>query len=93
MHARLDGEYCPVGPAPDISCDRTYFVGLQIFRKEPFFYGHDNYDQLVKITNVLGAEGFYQYLEKYDIPLDAQYGRLLGKLVFTLRYTLHSSSH
>ena len=25
---------------------------LQIFRKEPFFYGHDNYDQLVKIAKV-----------------------------------------
>jgi casein kinase II subunit alpha len=23
-----------------------------IFRKEPFFYGHDNYDQLVKICKV-----------------------------------------
>ena len=23
-----------------------------IFRKEPFFYGHDNYDQLVKIAKV-----------------------------------------
>ncbi|THG18095.1 hypothetical protein TEA_024560 [Camellia sinensis var. sinensis] len=23
---------------------------VQIFRKEPFFYGHDNYDQLVKIA-------------------------------------------
>jgi len=27
-------------------------VLLQIFRKEPFFYGHDNYDQLVKIARV-----------------------------------------
>lgn len=26
---------------------------VQIFRKEPFFYGHDNYDQLVKIAKVL----------------------------------------
>ena len=26
-------------------------VGM-IFRKEPFFYGHDNYDQLVKIAKV-----------------------------------------
>lgn len=25
---------------------------MQIFRKEPFFYGHDNYDQLVKIAKV-----------------------------------------
>ena len=26
-----------------------------IFRKEPFFYGHDNYDQLVKIAKVQHA--------------------------------------
>lgn len=25
-----------------------------LFRKEPFFYGHDNYDQLVKICKVRG---------------------------------------
>ena len=66
----------------------TYFapdlLEMQIFRKEPFFHGHDNYDQLVKITKVLGTEGLYQYLEKYDIPLDAQYDDLLGKLVLTL---------
>jgi casein kinase II subunit alpha len=29
------------------------FAGM-IFRKEPFFHGHDNYDQLVKIAKVLG---------------------------------------
>lgn len=29
------------------------FICLQIFRKEPFFYGHDNHDQLVKIAKVL----------------------------------------
>ena len=28
-----------------------------IFRKEPFFYGHDNYDQLVKICKVCGECG------------------------------------
>lgn len=28
------------------------FAGM-IFRKEPFFHGHDNYDQLVKIVKVL----------------------------------------
>ena len=51
----------------------------QIFRKEPFFHGHDNYDQLVKITKVLGTEGLYQYIDKYDIALDPQYDELLGK--------------
>jgi len=30
-----------------------------IFRKEPFFHGHDNADQLVKITKVLGTDEFF----------------------------------
>jgi casein kinase II subunit alpha len=53
--------------------------GIQIFRKEPFFHGHDNYDQLVKITKVLGTDELYAYLEKYDIELDAQYDEILGR--------------
>jgi casein kinase II subunit alpha len=53
----------------------------QIFRKEPFFHGHDNYDQLVKITKVLGTDELYAYLEKYDIKLDAQYDEILGRRV------------
>jgi hypothetical protein len=51
---------------------------LQIFRKEPFFHGHDNYDQLVKITKVLGTDELYEYIDKYDIQLDSQYDELLG---------------
>jgi hypothetical protein len=35
-----------------------------IFRKDPFFCGHDNYDQLVKIARVLGTEELYAYLDK-----------------------------
>ena len=54
-------------------------VCIQIFRKEPFFHGHDNYDQLVKITKVLGTDELYAYLEKYDIELDAQYDEILGR--------------
>jgi casein kinase II subunit alpha len=50
-----------------------------IFRKEPFFHGHDNFDQLVKIAKVLGTDELFQYIEKYDIELDAQYDDLLGK--------------
>lgn len=49
----------------------------QIFRKEPFFHGHDNYDQLVKITKVLGTDELYEYIDKYDIQLDSQYDELL----------------
>ncbi|OMJ84239.1 hypothetical protein SteCoe_14658 [Stentor coeruleus] len=48
------------------------FAGV-IFKKNPFFHGHDNYDQLVKIVRVLGTENFFEYIEKYDISLDERY--------------------
>ncbi|OLL22712.1 Casein kinase II subunit alpha [Neolecta irregularis DAH-3] len=50
-----------------------------IFRKEPFFHGHDNYDQLVKIAKVLGTDELFLYCEKYDIELDAHYDDILGR--------------
>ena len=49
-----------------------------IFRKDPFFCGHDNYDQLVKIARVLGTEELYSYLNKYGIELDPQLEALIG---------------
>lgn len=51
----------------------------KIFRKEPFFHGHDNYDQLVKIAKVLGTDELYAYIDKYGIRLDPQYDELLGR--------------
>lgn len=50
-----------------------------IFRKEPFFHGNSNPDQLVKIAKVLGTEDLFDYLDKYDIELDAQYDDILGR--------------
>ena len=52
---------------------------IQIFRKEPFFHGQDNYDQLVVITKVLGTDDLFKYLDKYDIPLDEQFDELLSR--------------
>lgn len=49
-----------------------------IFKKEPFFHGHDNYDQLVKIAKVLGTDELFAYLDKYDIDLDSQFDDILG---------------
>lgn len=40
-----------------------------IFRREPFFHGRDNNDQLVKIVRVLGTSEFEIYLNKYNITL------------------------
>jgi len=50
-----------------------------IFKKEPFFHGRDNYDQLVKIAKVLGTDELFAYLEKYDLQLDSHFDNLLGK--------------
>ncbi|EXB25086.1 Casein kinase II subunit alpha-2 [Morus notabilis] len=54
------------------------FAGM-IFRKEPFFYGHDNYDQLVKIAKVLGTDELNAYLNKYRIELDLHLAALVGR--------------
>merc|ERR1719478_580127 len=50
-----------------------------IFRKEPFFHGHDNYDQLVKIARVLGTDGLFAYLDKYTLELDPHFDDVLGR--------------
>ena len=49
-----------------------------VYRREPFFYGHDNYDQLAKICRVLGTDELYSYLNKYGIELDPQLETLVG---------------
>lgn len=50
-----------------------------VFRKEPFFQGRDNYDQLVKIARVLGTDGLFEYLDKYNLELDPHFDDCLGK--------------
>lgn len=52
------------------------FAGM-IFKKEPFFHGQDNYDQLVRISKVLGTDELFDYLDKYDLDLDPQFDGLL----------------
>ena len=54
------------------------FAGM-VFRKEPFFAGHDNYDQLVRIAKVLGTDELYAYLNKYRIELDPNFENLIGR--------------
>ena len=54
-------------------------IAGMIFKKEPFFHGHDNFDQLVKIAKVLGTDELYDYLDKYDLLLDSQFEGILGK--------------
>jgi len=41
-----------------------------IFKKEHFFLGKDNGDQLVKIVTILGSNDFFELLKKYNIKVD-----------------------
>ncbi|KAL6215416.1 hypothetical protein ACLB2K_014846 [Fragaria x ananassa] len=64
------------------------FAGM-IFRKEQFFYGHDNQDQLAKITNililhiyvlnVLGTDELQAYLTKFHLVLEPRLEALVGR--------------
>ncbi|KAH0812088.1 hypothetical protein GEV33_010701 [Tenebrio molitor] len=49
-----------------------------IFRKEPFFQGFDNRNQLYCIVKVLGTTKFYSYLNKYNITLESSLQETLG---------------
>lgn len=54
------------------------FAGM-LFKKEPFFMGRDNCDQLVKIVKVLGTQDLLAYLEKYDLTLDSDFDGIMGR--------------
>lgn len=49
-----------------------------IFKKEPFFKGNDNDDQLVKIVKVLGTDSLEKYLRKYNVTLRPEFDNLIG---------------
>lgn len=44
------------------------FAGM-LFKIDTFFKGSDNFDQLARITNVMGTEGLRDYLRKYKLNL------------------------
>ncbi|KAJ7647268.1 kinase-like domain-containing protein [Roridomyces roridus] len=48
-----------------------------IFRKEHFFRGSDNDDQLLKIMKTLGTEEFDSYLKTYNIHFETEIDSLL----------------
>lgn len=48
-------------------------LASMVFKKEPFFHGNSNTDQLVKIARVLGTDDLNSYLEKYQLQLGQEY--------------------
>ncbi|CAD8048988.1 unnamed protein product [Paramecium sonneborni] len=75
---------------PELLVDNVYYdysldiwstgamMASMIFKKEPFFQGQDNYDQLVVISKVLGTEELQAYIKKYRIRLDPVLESKLG---------------
>lgn len=49
-----------------------------IFKKEYFFRGDSNNDQLVQIAKVLGTKDLMAYVNKYGIKLSNEYDSILG---------------
>lgn len=60
-----------------------------MFRKEHFFRGSDNADQLLKILKVLGTDEFDKYMETYDIEMETDSDALLRRCVYLLGHLFH----
>lgn len=54
------------------------FAGL-IFKKEPFFRGLDNKDQLVKIARVIGTDELDAWIDRYGLAIDPQFRTAIGR--------------
>lgn len=50
-----------------------------IFKKDYFFLGKDNDDQLVQIVKFFGCKNFFNYLNKYEVVLEKQKYSLFKK--------------
>lgn len=60
----------------DYSLDLWSFgcmLASMVFKKEPFFHGKSNTDQLVQIVRVLGSDDLHKYLNKYELTLSDEY--------------------
>jgi hypothetical protein len=55
------------------------FNPAQLFRKEHFFRGSDNDDQLLRIMKALGTVRFDEYLRTYAIHFETDHAGLLEK--------------
>ncbi len=54
------------------------------FRREHFWRGSDNSDQLLRILKTLGTDKFDLYLQKYDINFETENDALLARSVHAL---------
>ena len=74
---------------PELLCeDKKYNYSLDmwavgctlagfLFKMDTFFKGSDNYDQLVKIVDVMGTANLIEYLRRYRLNLPKQVAKLI----------------
>jgi casein kinase II subunit alpha len=53
-------------------------MAAMIFKRAVFFRGEDEFDQLVRISKVLGTEALHAYCEKYGVTMDPRMAQLCG---------------
>ncbi|XP_030765888.1 casein kinase II subunit alpha-like isoform X1 [Sitophilus oryzae] len=70
-------DFCFYDYSLDIWSFGCMFASM-LFRKEPFFHGCDNHDQLLRIVKVLGTSELSSYLKKYRLNLDPEFQQMLG---------------
>eukprot|EP00571_Detonula_confervacea_P004447 CAMPEP_0172323980 /NCGR_PEP_ID=MMETSP1058-20130122/50067_1 /TAXON_ID=83371 /ORGANISM="Detonula confervacea, Strain CCMP 353" /LENGTH=619 /DNA_ID=CAMNT_0013040125 /DNA_START=427 /DNA_END=2286 /DNA_ORIENTATION=- len=63
-----------------------------LFRREPFFRGKDNEDQLGKIVSVLGTRDFLPYCRKCNVRLSSKARAAIGKYCSRASSSSSSSS-
>ncbi|XP_063902604.1 uncharacterized protein LOC135122332 [Zophobas morio] len=56
-------------------------LAMMVFKKNPFFYGTDNFDQLLKIVKVLGTEDLYAYLNTYKLQLPSKLSNVVRRFL------------
>ena len=57
-----------------------------IFKKDYFFLGKDNDDQLVQIVKFFGCKDFFEYINKYNVVLQKQRYTLFKKFKRKTRF-------
>ena len=69
--------------------DKKYHYSLDIwslgctlaswfFKIDTFFKGHDNYDQLARINNVMGTSDLTEYMRRYKLDMPSQVAPLIS---------------
>ena len=53
-------------------------MASMIFKKDTWFKGSDNFDQLVKIVMCLGEDDLYRYCQRYNLRIPGEVKKVLS---------------